>query len=112
MKSCYHSSSQIHLPLNLNAFQMMLKVAFTSLRTFHLLRMYKTGIYCLILFQNLSPFNFFNRTNSVRETDWSVEIAELIVSNEWKCPNCDTVFYVTGIQKLQHSIGKNTINFS
>lgn len=41
----------------------------------------------------------------MRETDWSLEIAELIVSNEWKCTNCDLTFNLTGIQKLQHTNG-------
>lgn len=43
--------------------------------------------------------------NSIQETDWSIQIADAIVTNEWKCPNCDNVFFITGIQKLQHKNG-------
>lgn len=32
-------------------------------------------------------------------------MAEIIVSYEWKCPNCDATFNMTGIQKLQHMNG-------
>lgn len=43
---------------------------------------------------------------SVRETDWSLEIADIIVMTAWKCPNCEIDFNLTGIQKLQHMSGK------
>lgn len=42
---------------------------------------------------------------SVRETDWSVEIAEIMVTTEWKCIKCENTFNLTGIQKLQHING-------
>lgn len=43
--------------------------------------------------------------SSVRETDWSLEIAGIIVATEWKCSNCDGTFNLTGVQKLQHTNG-------
>lgn len=48
---------------------------------------------------------------SVRETDWSIEIAELIVTTEWQCANCQGTFNLTGIQKLQHMNGRKLFNF-
>lgn len=39
---------------------------------------------------------------SVCETDWSIEIAQLIATTEWTCPKCTGTFSITGIQKLQH----------
>lgn len=48
---------------------------------------------------------------SVRETDWSLEIADVTVTTAWKCPNCENEFRnLTGIQKLQHMNGR--ISFS
>ncbi|XP_031621594.1 probable ATP-dependent RNA helicase DHX34 [Contarinia nasturtii] len=40
---------------------------------------------------------------AVRETDWSCEMADLIVTTEWNCTHCGGTFYLTGIQKLQHT---------
>lgn len=52
-------------------------------------------------------FHFVSRfLSSVRETDWSLEMAELIVSTDWKCSKCECTFNATGIQKLQHANGK------
>lgn len=42
----------------------------------------------------------------IRESDWSLEIAEMIVSTEWTCPNCNMTFNLTCVQKLQHMNGK------
>lgn len=44
---------------------------------------------------------------SLNETDWSVQIADMIVTNEWVCPNCEGTFFINGIQRLQHKKGKN-----
>lgn len=43
---------------------------------------------------------------SVQETDWSIQIANMVVTNEWKCPNCECSFFINGIQRLQHRKGK------
>lgn len=51
------------------------------------------------------------RKNSIRETDWSLEIAAMIVTTEWNCPNCKNTFNMTAIQKLQHIDGKKNTKF-
>lgn len=45
---------------------------------------------------------------SVLETDWSIQMADIIVTTEWICPNCDGSFHINGIQRLQHKKGDNT----
>lgn len=47
---------------------------------------------------------------SICETDWSLEMAELIVSTKWICPKCDGAFNLTGVQKLQHNDVCNKIH--
>lgn len=47
----------------------------------------------------------------VRESDWSLDIAEMIVSTEWTCPNCNMTFNLTCVQKLQHMNGKRNALF-
>lgn len=38
----------------------------------------------------------------VEETDWSMQMAEEIFTNDFECPGCKSVFNFTSIQKLQH----------
>lgn len=102
--SCCHNLSQIHLPKTLSVFQMMLRAEYTSPRIFYTLR---TLSICYnsrrcSLFLSISLSNIC----SVRETDWSLDIAEMIVSTEWTCTNCEAIFNFTGIQKLQHTKGR------
>lgn len=44
--------------------------------------------------------------------DWSLELADLIVTTEWECSKCHGIFCLTGIQKLQHIGGKQRICYS
>lgn len=50
-----------------------------------------------------SEFNFILYSNSIDETDWSMQIAEEIFSNDFSCPNCQEVFNFTNIDKLRHA---------
>lgn len=43
---------------------------------------------------------------SVMETDWSIDMANVIATNEWSCSKCQNTFYLNNIQKLQHINGK------
>ncbi|XP_055634665.1 probable ATP-dependent RNA helicase DHX34 isoform X2 [Toxorhynchites rutilus septentrionalis] len=38
------------------------------------------------------------------ETDWSMQMYDDIISNDWECTNCNCTYNLTGIQKLQHKI--------
>lgn len=49
---------------------------------------------------------------SVIETDWSIQMANDIVTNDWVCANCSETFHITGMQKLQHQKGKKTNVFA
>ncbi|XP_037036273.1 probable ATP-dependent RNA helicase DHX34 isoform X2 [Bradysia coprophila] len=40
----------------------------------------------------------------VKETDWSIEMANEIVSTVWECPNCHRPFNITGLQRLRHTL--------
>ena len=44
---------------------------------------------------------------SINETEWSMQMMDDIVSNDWECSNCGCTYNLTGIQKLQHKMGKN-----
>lgn len=41
----------------------------------------------------------------VIETDWSIKMADDIMSNSWECQNCNNSYYLSGVQKLQHIKG-------
>lgn len=43
---------------------------------------------------------------SVAETEWSIQLADVIVTTEWICEHCEGVFNINGIQRLQHKKGK------
>lgn len=45
---------------------------------------------------------------SVKETDWSIEMANEIVSNVWECEKCKFSFNITGMQRLRHIMGKSS----
>ncbi|XP_058447620.1 probable ATP-dependent RNA helicase DHX34 [Malaya genurostris] len=38
----------------------------------------------------------------ITETDWSIQMYEEIVANDWECPNCSCSYNLTCFQKLQH----------
>lgn len=40
---------------------------------------------------------------SLKETDWSIQMASEIEATPWECLNCNNSFAINGIQKLQHS---------
>lgn len=42
----------------------------------------------------------------VIETDWSIKMADDIMSNLWECQNCGNSYYLSGVQKLQHLKGE------
>lgn len=41
----------------------------------------------------------------VIETDWSIKMADDIMTNLWECQNCSNSYYLSGVQKLQHIKG-------
>lgn len=47
--------------------------------------------------------------SSVTESNWSIEMANEIVSNVWECEQCKNSFNITGMQRLQHIMGKTLI---
>ncbi|XP_019537327.3 probable ATP-dependent RNA helicase DHX34 isoform X1 [Aedes albopictus] len=40
----------------------------------------------------------------INETEWSMQMMDDIVSNDWECSNCGCTYNLTGIQKLQHKM--------
>ncbi|XP_058822915.1 probable ATP-dependent RNA helicase DHX34 [Topomyia yanbarensis] len=40
----------------------------------------------------------------VNETDWSMQMYEEIITNDWECANCSCTYNMTGFQKLQHKV--------
>lgn len=38
----------------------------------------------------------------IDETDWSIQMAEEIYTNDFQCPGCDQTYNFTSMQKLQH----------
>ena len=47
-------------------------------------------------------FNKKFQSISIDETDWSMQMAQEIFSNDFSCPNCNEVFNFTSIDKLRH----------
>lgn len=42
---------------------------------------------------------------SVKETDWTIQMANEIVTNVWECEKCKDSFNITGMQRLRHIMG-------
>ncbi|XP_055541784.1 probable ATP-dependent RNA helicase DHX34 [Wyeomyia smithii] len=40
----------------------------------------------------------------VTETDWSMQMYDDIISNDWECSRCSCTYNLTGMQKLQHQM--------
>ncbi|XP_053693938.1 probable ATP-dependent RNA helicase DHX34 isoform X2 [Sabethes cyaneus] len=40
----------------------------------------------------------------VTETEWSMQMYDDIISNDWECTECTCTYNLTGLQKLQHQI--------
>jgi hypothetical protein len=43
---------------------------------------------------------------SLKEVEWSLQLAEEIANTPWDCVNCGGTFSTSAIEKLQHKKGK------
>jgi predicted RNA-binding Zn-ribbon protein involved in translation (DUF1610 family) len=42
---------------------------------------------------------------SIKEAEWSIQLAAEVASTSWECPNCLNTLLISGIEKLQHKKG-------